>query len=555
MDSSLFMGLIVGVLGAIIGGTAIWLYLSGRLNTVREEGRGEGQIERTALQERLNAVSEVLTEVRAQLTESRATGELTRRELEGARNSIAGLTAKVEQLPPLTAELGQLRQESKNIASDLANVQAELAKTAKDRDHLKDQVGQLTIELQARQKEIGELLGERQRLAVVNTGLSTEIENERKHATEKLALLTQAKVELSDQFKAVAAEILDEKSKKFTDLNVINLSAILDPLKTRLEEFKVRVEDTYDKESKQRFSLEQEIKRLVTMTNQLDAEARNLTQALKGDSKARGTWGEIVLERVLERSGLREGQEYRTQSSFPIDGGGRAQPDVIVDLPQNRNIVIDSKVSLVAYERFISEEDPVLREEHLAEHVASVRNHVQQLSAKNYQALYQLNSLDFVLMFIPIEAAFSIAFQATPDTFTEAFSRNVLITAPNTLLVTLRTIAFTWKQEYQSRNAQEIAKQAANLYDKFALFAGSMQTIGQRIDQSQQAYDQAYKQLASGKGNLIKQAEKLRDLGVQPSKTIPQALLDVAAMSEERVELPVVPLSESGSEQLPGGET
>jgi DNA recombination protein RmuC len=218
------------------------------------------------------------------------------------------------------------------------------------------------------------------------------------------------------------------------------------------------------------------------------------------------------------------------------------------------HLVFERAVSLVAYERFISEEDPVLREKHLAEHVVSMRNHVQQLSAKNYQALYQLNSLDFVLMFIPIEAAFSIAFQATPDTFTEAFSRNVLITAPNTLLVTLRTIAFTWKQEYQSRNAQEIAKQAATLYDKFVLFAGSVQTIGQRIDQSQEAYEQAYKQLASGKGNLIKQAEKLRDLGVQPSKSMPQPLLDAATMSEEKVELPIVPLSESGRERLLGGE-
>lgn len=549
MDASLTNGLIGLGLGLVVGGAAIWVLLSGRLNTVREQGRGEGQVERTALQERLTRADLDLADLRTQVTEFRTVTETTRKELETARTIIAGLTTKTEQIQPLSADLAQLRQETKSIASELAGAQTELAKTAKHRDHLNEQVIQLNTDLQTRHTTIRELQEERQRLAVANSALLTEIEKERKHAAEKLALLTQAKDELSDRFKSIAAEILDEKSKKFTELNATNMSTILDPLKTKLDEFKVKVEDTYDKESKQRFSLEQEIKKLVTMTNQLDAEAKSLTQALKGDSKARGTWGEIVLERVLERSGLREGQEYRTQASFQTDDGGRSQPDVVVDLPQNRNVVIDSKVSLVAYERFVSEDNPILRDKYLAEHVASVRNHVQQLSAKNYQTLYQLNSLDFVLMFIPIEAAFSIAIQTGPDVFTDAFSRNVLIVTPSTLLATLRTIAFTWSQEYQSRNAQEIARQAGNLYDKFVLFAGSIQAIGQRIEQSQEAYEQAYKQLASGKGNLIKQAEKLRELGVKPSKAIPQPMLEAASMSEERVELPASPASRSDEEQ------
>jgi DNA recombination protein RmuC len=549
VDVSLIDGLIGVGFGLIIGGTAIWLFLSGRLSTVREQGRGEGQVERTALQGRLTRADYDLGQLGNQLTELRAISETTRKDLEVARSTIASLTAKTEQIPPLSAELAQLRQETKSLVSELAGTQAELAKTGKHRDHLNDQVIQLTTDLQTRETTIRGLQEERQRLAVANSALETEIEKERTHTAEKLAFLTQAKDELGDRFKSIAAEILDEKSKKFTDLNASNMSTILDPLKAKLDEFKVKVEDTYDKESKQRFSLELEIKKLVTMTNQLDAEAKNLTQALKGDSKARGTWGEIVLERVLERSGLREGQEYRTQASFQTDDGGRSQPDVVVDLPQNRNVVIDSKVSLVAYERFVSEENSILRDKHLAEHVASVRNHVQQLSAKNYQTLYQLNSLDFVLMFIPIEAAFSIAIQTGPDVFTDAFSRNVLIVTPSTLLATLRTIAFTWNQEYQTRNAQEIARQAGNLFDKFVLFAGTIQAIGQRIEQSQQAYEQAYKQLASGKGNLIKQAERLRELGVQPSKSIPQPMLEAASMSEDRVELPTPPASGAGEEK------
>lgn len=549
MEASLASGLIGLGLGLVVGGAAIWILLSGRLNTVREQGRGEGQVERTALQERLTRADLDIADLRTQVTEYRTITETTRKELETARSTIASLNTKTEQIQPLSAELALVRQETKILASELTCAQTELAKTAKHRDHLNEQLTQLNTDQQTREMTIHELQEERQRLAVANSALQTEIEEERKHAAEKLALLNQAKDELSDRFKSIAAEILDEKSKKFTDLNATNISTILDPLKTKLDEFKVKVEDTYDKESKQRFSLEQEIKRLVMMTNQLDAEAKNLTQALKGDSKARGTWGEIVLERVLERSGLHEGQEYRTQASFQTDDGGRSRPDVVVDLPQNRNVVIDSKVPLVAYERFVSEENPILRDKYLAEHVASVRNHVQQLSAKNYQTLYQLNSLDFVLMFIPIEAAFSIAIQTAPDVFTDAFSRNVLIVTPSTLLATLRTIAFTWSQEYQSRNAQEIARQAGNLYDKFVSFAGSIQAIGQRIEQSQDAYEQAYKQLASGKGNLIKQAEKLRELGVKPSKTIPQPMLESASMSEDRVELPTPPASGSGEEQ------
>lgn len=348
-----------------------------------------------------------------------------------------------------------------------------------------------------------------------------------------MAILNDAKESLTTQFKVLASEILEEKTKKFTDENAKNISNILSPLAEKMNEFKSKVEETYDKESKLRFSLQEEIKRLVATTTQVSSDATNLTRALKGETKTQGMWGEMILERVLERSGLTKGSEYIVQECLPQEDGTRPQPDVVINLPENKHIIIDSKVSLVAYERHCSQEGTDLQGIHLQNHVKSIRAHVNSLSGKSYQNLYQLKSLDFVLMFVPIEAAFLTAVQHDPEVFTEAFNKNVVIVCPSTLLPTLRTIANIWRQEYQSRNSQEIARHAAALYDKFVSFVSNLEAVGKRLDDAKNAYHDAHKQLATGRGNLVKQVERFKELGVQPTKSIPEGLLDDARSCEE----------------------
>jgi DNA recombination protein RmuC len=362
-----------------------------------------------------------------------------------------------------------------------------------------------------------------------NARLLSALNLERKQAEEKLKLLAEAKETLAEQFQNLANRIFEEKGEKLMQQNAANLDTLLRPLGDRLKEFQVRVEETYDKESKQRFSLQSEIQKLVEANARMSVDALNLTNALKGDSMTQGAWGEVVLERVLEASGLQKGREYDVQVTLEDSAGGRLRPDVIIRLPESKHVVVDAKVSLTAYEAYCSAEDEPSRKRELARHVESLRTHVRGLAEKNYQSLYGIRTPDFVLMFVPVEPAFLLALREKPEIFEDAFGRNVMIVSPTTLLISLRTIASIWRYEYQNRNAQELVRQCTALYDKFVGFVADVEEIGKRLGAAQRSYDDAYGKLASGRGNLIRQAERIRELGLKPSKALPPHLADATA--------------------------
>ncbi len=335
------------------------------------------------------------------------------------------------------------------------------------------------------------------------------------------------------EFKNLANEIFDEKSKKFTEQNKVKLNEILKPLGEKLKDFEKKVEETYDKEAQQRFSLKEEVKRLAELNLQVSREASNLTKALKGDTKARGSWGEVILESILEKSGLVKDREYFVQASFSDDHGKKVQPDVIVAYPGDRSVVIDSKVSLLAYERYVSEEDKNEQEKALKDHLQSVRNHIRNLSGKNYQHIYQIKSLDFVMLFMPIEPAYYLAIQYDTELWSYAYDKRILLISPTNLIAALKMIESMWRQEYQSKNVMEIARQSGALYDKFEGLLSDLVDIGKKLDSAQNSYKSSMTKLAEGKGNLISRVEQIKKLGAKTKKTLPQNLLERAGESEE----------------------
>ncbi|MBN1199111.1 MAG: DNA recombination protein RmuC, partial [Bacteroidales bacterium] len=322
------------------------------------------------------------------------------------------------------------------------------------------------------------------------------------------------------EFKNLANDILEEKTKKFTEQNSTRLDEILKPLGEKIRDFEKKVEETYDKESKERFSLGREIKNLAELNQQISKEATNLTNALKGQSKTQGNWGEIILESILEKSGLMRDREYVVQQSYVSEDGRRLQPDVVVNYPGDRHMVIDSKVSLTAYERFASADEKEAQESALRDHLLSVKNHVNELSAKNYQDLYQLKSLDFVMMFLPVEPAYLVAMQGDPGLWNYAYEKRVLLISPTNLIAALRMISNLWRVENQNKNAQEIARQSGELLDKLAGFVNDLTDIGSKLEATRRSYDAALNKLSTGKGNLVRRAEKIRELGAKPSKEL-----------------------------------
>ncbi len=362
--------------------------------------------------------------------------------------------------------------------------------------------------------------------------LETRLEDERKNAEEKLALLQEARDQLKLEFQNVANKIFEDKSQKFTEQNKDNIESVLKPMREQLVDFKKKVEDVYDKESKDRVSLLAEIVHLKTLNERISEDAINLTNALKGQSKTRGSWGEMILERVLEESGLQKGREYEVQAMYASEEGQRRHPDVIVHLPEGKDIVIDSKVSLTAYEKYCSADTDEKREKRLKEHVISIKTHVKALSAKRYEELEGISTLDFVIMFMPIEGAFWAAIESEQGLFNEAFDKNIMLVSPSTLLATLRIINNIWRHEDQNKNALIIAKKAGDLYGKFVGFVEALDDVGDKIGKAQDAYLKANNRLSKGKGNLVRRTEELKQLGVKAKKELPEGLV-VQALEDD----------------------
>ena len=401
-----------------------------------------------------------------------------------------------------------LREENLGIQTLLSGIEVE-------RDMLK---GQLR-ELSGVQEKYAQLLSQ-------NSGLQVRLEEEQRQNAEKLALLKGAEEEMKLQFSKLANDIFEQRSKVHAEQNRLQLDTILKPFKEQVDAFGKKIEDNYITETKERHLLKDQIIQLRSLNERLSDDANNLTKALKGENKTQGNWGELILERILESSGLREGHEYETQGSYKDEKGKMYRPDVLIHLPDEKDIVIDSKVSLVAYDHYIKAEDENEKTNALKQHVASIRAHIKGLSDKKYENLIGVKSLDFVLLFMPIEGAYMLALENDANFFQEAIKENIMVVGPSTLLVTLRTIEYIWRNERQEQNAQEIAQKGADLYDKFVGFVEDMEKIGGQISRTQESYDSAMNKLSTGKGNLIKRTEDMKKLGIKTKKKIDAKLLE-----------------------------
>ncbi len=360
------------------------------------------------------------------------------------------------------------------------------------------------------------------------TELRVRLEEERSQNSDKLELLANAEKEMTLQFSKLANDIFEQKSKIHAQQNSVQLDTILKPFKEQVASFGKKIEENYITETKERHLLKEQIIQLRSLNEKLSDDANNLTNALKGENKTQGNWGELILEKILENSGLREGYEYETQAAYRDEDGKLFKPDVLVHLPDEKDIIVDSKVSLVAYERYMNADNEETRQKARKEHVLSVKAHIKGLSEKKYEELVGLRSLDFVLLFMPIESAYMLALEEDSDFFNETIKQNIMLVGPSTLLVTLRTIEYIWRNERQEQNAQEIAEKAASLYDKFVGFVDDMQGIGKQISKTQETYDLAMNKLSTGKGNLVKRTEDMQKLGLKTKKKIDTKLLEKA---------------------------
>lgn len=396
-------------------------------------------------------------------------------------------------------------------------------------DHQQQQIAAVELRLAAALSDASALQADNAGHRERTSHLQTTLQEQQKQSAEKLQLLEQARERLSAEFKNLANDIFDAKQKSFKEQNQLQMDGLLKPLGEKIKDFEKRVEETYNRESKERFSLAREVKGLQELNVRISQDAVNLTNALKGESKTQGTWGEVILERVLERSGLEKGREYEVQVNLRNEAGQRFQPDVVVHLPEGKDVIIDAKVSLVSYERYCSAAPGPAQNEALKAHILSLRQHVKQLGAKDYQNLENIRTLDFVLLFVPVEAAFTLAVQQDSEIFANAFDKNIVLVAPSTLLATLRTIQNIWRYEQQNKNAKEIAGKAGALYDKFVNFVADLEDIGGRLDGVQAVYARAHNRLVSGKGNLVSRAENMRELGARVTKTLPAHLLEEPA--------------------------
>ncbi len=421
-------------------------------------------------------------------------------------------TSLEEKLIAFQAQIEQLKEQFSN---EKINFEKQLAASNQEKEAIRTEKDSLAIQLSKKEVDFDNLW---------------ERNKEQKDEVEKL------QEKFTKEFENLANKILDEKSNKFTEQNKENMKNILTPLQDKIQLFEKKVEDTHKESIDYHAALRQQILGLREMNIQMSKETLNLTKALKGDSKMQGNWGELVLERVLEKSGLEKGREYEVQQSFVTDEGNRVMPDVVINLPDGKKMIVDSKVSLTAYEKYINEDEEDTKNAYLKEHVNSIKRHVEQLGNKNYQDLYQIESPDFVLLFIPIEPAFAIALNEDTSLYNKAFEKNIVIVTPATLLATLRTIDSMWTNQKQQENALEIARQAGALYDKFEGFVADLIKIGKKIDETKVEYAGAMNKLVDGSGNLITRVEKLKKMGAKAKKALPDSIIARAKKDDNLIE-------------------
>jgi DNA recombination protein RmuC len=409
------------------------------------------------------------------------------------------------------SEKSSLEEKINGLFQQIENLKNQLNQTIQERESIRTEKESLAIQLSKKETDF-ENLWERNK--------------EQKEEVEKL------QDKFTKEFENLANKILEEKTSKFTEQNKENLKNILTPLQDKIQLFEKKVEDTHKESIDYHAALRQQIIGLREMNEQMSKETLNLTKALKGDSKMQGNWGELILERVLEKSGLEKGREYEVQQSFVTEDGNRVFPDVVINLPDGKKMIVDSKVTLTAYERYVNEENENDKAQYLKEHVISLKRHVDQLSEKNYHDLYQMESPDFVLLFIPIESAFALALNEDTSLYNKAFEKNIVIVTPSTLLATLRTIDSMWTNQKQQENALEIARQAGALYDKFEGFVSDLVKVGNKIKDSKTEYDNAMSKLVDGSGNLINRVENLKKMGAKAKKSLPENILQRAEKNE-----------------------
>lgn len=403
------------------------------------------------------------------------------------------------------SELAAVDQKIVGLISNTADLKGQLLQTHSEKESIRVEKDNLAILLSRKETEFDYL----------------QIQNhEQKQEVEKL------QEKFTKEFENLANKILEEKTNKFTEQNKENMKNILSPLQEKIHLFEKKVDDTHKESIGYHAALRQQIIGLSQRNEMMSKETLNLTKALKGDSKMQGNWGELILERVLEKSGLEKNREYFVQMSHTTASGNRVFPDVVINLPDGKKMVVDSKVTLTAYERYTNEEDEVLKSQHLKDHLTAVKRHVEQLSEKNYQDLYQMESPDFVLLFVPIESAFAIALNEDLTLYNKAFEKNIIIVTPSTLLATLRTIDSMWANQKQQDNALEIARQAGALYDKFEGFISDLELVGKKMVEGKKSYDEAMKKLNTGSGNLLISVEKLKKMGAKAKKSLPEHLLN-----------------------------
>lgn len=456
-----------------------------------------------------------------------APSALRRRHADGAASRQPEIDALDLRSEDLAATLGDREGQLQRERERGQRLEAQLHLMMREHGELRGRLSRLDLAeatIQLRERELVALRAEQAESMAQLRALETRLADEIRAAGEKLAFVGQVRGEFSDAFKALAGEVLEDKSRRLIAENAAQIGGLLTPVREQLQTFQNAVQQAYVQEAKERSLLGREIDALKVLNQQLSGEALGLTRALRGDSRVQGAWGELVLSRLLEASGLAEGREYTTQSVLRDDDGGRPRPDVIIHLPQQRDLVIDAKVSLTAYERSCNATGESERVQALAEHVGSVRRHVDGLGKRDYTALLEGRALDFVLMFVPVESALIEAVRADVGLYEYALARNIAIVSPSTLLATLRAVSHLWKQEQRNRNAQEIAARAGKLYDKFVGFVEDLDGARHAVSKAQSELDQAYAKLTTGKGNLVRQTEQLRELGARHQKSLPPGL-------------------------------